>query len=140
MSLKCFFQSLCPRYIYRLVVLKNNSLWTVDIIFISKFLGGFVLRFQLNQRNENRINCFVLKRKTTERNSAAISYLRLVKNNYLLFFFFHFSDLRNLVKCMDGMFSCYFLTRLSSNSIVYCLCPLPPPHVPLLSPSYNGGT
>ena len=55
---------------YRSVALKNNSLGTVDKIFIKK------LQF------------------------------------LIFFFFFHFSDLKNLVKCKDSMFPYYSLLNM----------------------------
>ena len=65
--------------VYRLVVLKNSTLGTVDIIFI------------------NKIN----------------------------FLFFVFSDLQNLVKCMDSMVSCCSLLNMKVVWLYMVSAPLP---------------
>ena len=56
--------------------MKNNSLWTVDTTFINIVQISWRIWFNILTQSEdgNRVNCLVLKNKTTESNSAAISF------------------------------------------------------------------
>ena len=124
-ELNVFFQIFVPK-VYSSLVLENNSLWTVDIIFINKLHISWKIYFNILIQSEELFSF----RKLQKAVQLIYVYLKLVKNKFLSFF--HFSDLWNFVKCMDSMCPCYSLLYIKLIRL-HMVSASPSPH-------YNGGT
>ena len=60
----------------------------------NKFLGGYVLIFYINQRNENRVNCLVLKKQNNKKHFGCYKFsLNLLKFFFVILSFFRFTKL-----------------------------------------------
>ena len=77
-------------------------------IYIHTCIYIFIIIFPLT--NFKFLCSHVLKNKTAESDSVAISFLYFFYNFFLLFI--HFLDLRNLVNYMESMFPCHYLPNV----------------------------
>ena len=104
---KRFFKSLCQRE-RQVSFLRYNTLWTVQFSLInlqvqtSKLLGGHSFNILIQKcfsEEWKQIYQYIIKSKTTEGNSAAISFPWILYESFLqsiFVIFLHFPDLWNL--------------------------------------------
>ena len=100
-ELKMFFQIFLSK-VYRSVVLKNYILWIVDIIFINKFQISWIISFNISTQKDEweQSELFNFKKQNNRKQFSCFKFY--LKINFC--YFFHFSDLQNLVKCMNRCF------------------------------------
>ena len=79
------------------------------------------MMFKLSAYSEN--SCTVY-RSVVLKNNCLGTVDKIFISNFN-FLFFHFSDLRNIVKCMDSMFPCYSLLNMKAVWL-YMVSALPP--------------
>ena len=111
MSLKCFFKSLCLRYMSPVsLVLKNNSLWTVHTIFINKLEISWRICSNILTQPE-KWDCLFLKQNNRKQFSCYKSSLNLLKMDFCYFFIF--------LVFKNSVFPCYSLRNMKVIWLYY---------------------